>query len=267
MVSGELSATWSFFWPKRRRNRGISPIISTIIITSTLLIILVVASFVATNILNLQMEDSEFEQAKSNMSLLDSVIQDVALRPGAGGYVQFNERTGGVGINQTTNSITIVDNQKKPQTLGSWSTLLALVYHGGSQVSGVATNITGSPSPNVKMSDPLSFLRVEVGNGAWVKLDYNRVRAVSMGPIVANGSAYNFYDITFIHLVKGNITGTSGNVNVNVQNLGINTISYTYEGGVTVTVRLNTGNSGNLVVSSTKTVVMITEISVRVSIG
>jgi len=87
--------------------RGISPAISTIIITGTLLVILVIASFVSSNILELQMASTEFEQAKTNMLLLDEVVQDVALRRGAGGYVQFNQRSGGIGITENTETIKI----------------------------------------------------------------------------------------------------------------------------------------------------------------
>jgi len=83
---------------KLKNTEGISPVITTIIISATLLIILVIASFVSTNILELQVASTEFEQAKTNMLLLDEVIQDVALRPGAGGYVQFNQRSGGINI-------------------------------------------------------------------------------------------------------------------------------------------------------------------------
>ncbi len=87
--------------------KGISSIITTIIITGILLIILVVASFVSANILNLQVANTEFEQAKSSMLLLDDIIQDVSLRPGSGGYAQFNERTGGVGISQQTDCVVL----------------------------------------------------------------------------------------------------------------------------------------------------------------
>jgi len=88
-------------------SRGISPAISTIIISGTLLIILVIASFVSGNILELQIASTEFEQAKTNMMLLDEVTQDVALRRGAGGYVQFNQRSGGIGITENTEKIKI----------------------------------------------------------------------------------------------------------------------------------------------------------------
>lgn len=112
---------------KDRRKKGISSIISTVIITAALLIILVVASFVATNILSLQMADSEFEIAQSNMLLLDSVIQDVSLRPGAGGYVQFNQRTGGIGVAEQTDNIMVLAYPSqtavtlKPNGFGAYS--------------------------------------------------------------------------------------------------------------------------------------------------
>jgi type II secretory pathway pseudopilin PulG len=253
----------------RKRNTGISSVITTLIITGVLLILLVVASFAAINILGSQIADTEFEQAKSNMSLLDEVIQDVALRRGAGGYVQFNQRTGGIGINQTTNSISLiaVDNVTGERTtLGNWSSLLTLLYHGGSQVSGAEINITGTPKLNVGMSEPPSFLRVEVGPGLWVKLDYNRVRTIPMGKTIVNNTAYDLYDITFIRLKKGNITGASDTVNFKVQNLDIITNSTVYDNRVTIYTQLNNGQTANCVVSNS-TVIMITEIPILVSIG
>ena len=57
-----------------KNRKGISPTIATIIISSTLLIILVIASFVSANVLELQIASTEFEQAKTNMMLLDEVI-------------------------------------------------------------------------------------------------------------------------------------------------------------------------------------------------
>jgi hypothetical protein len=255
---------------KAANKKAVSSVITTIIISSVLLIILVIASFVSTNILDMQMASTEFEQAKTNMDLLDSVIQDVALRPGAGGYVQFNERTGGIGINETNNEITIdaIAPGTGSTNLKTWSKLISLVYRAGHQVSGAATNITGSTKLNQTMSEPLSFLRVEVSPGIWIKLDYNRVRTASMGNLGANNVVYDFYDITFLRLTQGNImAGGSGTVNVRVQNQGINTSSKVYENGVTITAQLNGGNPVKCIGTETRTVVMITEISITVAIG
>ncbi len=89
------------------KGKGVSPVVSTVIITAILLIILVIASFVSTNILEMQVTNTEFEQAKSNMLALNQVIQDVALRPGSGSYLQFNQRSGGIGVYQSTDEIQI----------------------------------------------------------------------------------------------------------------------------------------------------------------
>lgn len=81
----------------------------------------------ATNVLEIQMTSTEFEQAKTNMLLLDDVVGDVSLRQGSGGYVQFNQRSGGIGISQDVETIKITaqSNQTsltlKPNGVGAYS--------------------------------------------------------------------------------------------------------------------------------------------------
>jgi hypothetical protein len=212
--------------------RAVATVISTVIITSTLLVILVVASFVSLNILSLQMTSTEFEIAKSNMLLLDTTVQDVSLRPGAGGYVQFNEREGGIGIATTTDSLSITATAEgqTPRSLPPFDNLIQLVYSGGTLASAAVDSSTGYTSlrgnPNnafVNLTQGVSFLRLAQDNGAKIKLDYNRVRIVSTGLIDSQGT--NLVQITFIRIVKGDINADSGTVNVKVQN--IKTISTT----------------------------------------
>ena len=102
---------------KTKDKRAVSPVISTVIISSTLLIILVVASFISTNLLELQVANTEFEQAKTNMLLLNRMIQDVALRQGAASSIQFNQRSGGIGIYQSTENLIIEALGTESQTL------------------------------------------------------------------------------------------------------------------------------------------------------
>ncbi len=115
------------FTRERRTTKAVSTIITTIILSAVLLGILVVASFVASNILDMEMANTEFEQAKTNMLLLNDVIQDVSLRQSSGGYVQFNQRTGGIGIASIVDSINVQAVPKhtavvlKPNGAGSYS--------------------------------------------------------------------------------------------------------------------------------------------------
>lgn len=112
---------------RNRSKKAVSAVITTIILTGILLTILVVASFVSLNILAMQVSSTEFEQAKTNMLLLDDTVQDVSLRSGSGGYVQFNEQNGGIGITKATETVAITANpgktylSTKPITAGHYS--------------------------------------------------------------------------------------------------------------------------------------------------
>lgn len=278
-------------YPKRfsprqetRRNRGISSVISTIIITGTLLVILVVASFVATNILNTQIVSTEFDQAQSNMLLLDSVVQDASLRPGAGGYVQFNEREGGIGILKTAESLSVTasDSLTTNGTDPPFNNLVQFVYSGG-QLATVAvdpsvgyTSLRGLNDTYVTLTQGLGFLRLEQDNGAKIKLDYDRVRIVSSnssaGLIDIQGT--NLVQVSFIHLMKGSTNG-SGSVNVQVQNLQTKTTTWQFARAcVTITVQLWTTPSRAITQTctidnpnATRTVVIFSEIQVQASIS
>jgi len=399
-----------------KKSSGISPVISTIIISGTLLIILVIASFVSANVLELQVASTEFEQAKTNMMLLDEVIEDVSLRRGSGGYVQFNQRSGGIGITDDVKTIKILGPSRRTNvtnspaattpTSGGWTNvtgaygdgsgfaytstdsakqsyggygftipagsnitkvrvrldawtegnekiklyvstdgnlswlattwtsdtlpttettywvdvttwtnwtlakindnkiwtrvehvvsggssqtnldwipvevtydpplstiyesppLVSLVYRGGSKASGADMTLRGNNSLNVSMTNALSYLRVETGNGVQIKLDYNRVRMVETGTLVVGSTLHNFIEITFLRLVRGN-TGGSGTVNVKAQNIDVDTSCTIYDGGdITIQVQLGPNNTSCTFNSdAAKTVVMFTEILVQVS--
>jgi hypothetical protein len=258
--------------------RGVSNVISTIILTGIMLTILLVASFVSLNILNAQLVSTEFEQAKSNMLLLDTTVQDVSLRPGAGGYVQFNEREGGIGLtNQTADALLISATAGETTCSASFNGLIEFIYSGGSLASAAVdssssgyTSLRGDLSyAYVNMTKGLGFLRLEQDNGAKIKLDYDRVRIVSTGLI---DSQTNLVQVTFIHLIKG-ITSGSGTVNVQVQNIQTNTTTWEFSSGtVLFTVEHNTTpqpiTATYTVTQSeaTQTVVIFSEIQIQVSI-
>ena len=259
-----------------KSKRAISSVISTIILTGILLTILLVASFVSLNILSNQMASTEFDIAKSNMLLLDSTIQDVSLRPGAGGNVQFNERTGGIGLATTTDSlsITATDGQTS-QSLPPFNNLIQLVYSGGTLASAAVnpstgyTPLRGDPAnAYVTLTQGLGYLRLQQDNGAKIKLDYDRVRIVSTGLIDSQGT--NLVQITFVHLVKGEISAASGTVNIMVQNIQTNPTTWTFERpDISVIIQKTTSSQTYTVTppdGTLRTVVVFSEIQVGVSI-
>ena len=253
------------------RDRGISPVISTVIISGTMLIILAVASFVSMNVLELQLASTEFEQAKSNMLLLDEVIHDVAMRRGSGGYVQFNQRSGGIGVQERDEALVISAGPAGSVTeIYSAQRLLSIVYRGGSLATGSEMSLRGSGSLIVNMSSMLSHVRVEYDGGICVKLDYDRVRVIDLGEFILTGEEgsilHKFIGVSIIRLSRGPMGG-SGTVNLKAQNVGINTLTVTYPGGsIVLNVRKGLQEESITINSSAdETVIILTETVIQVS--
>lgn len=244
-------------------NSGISPVITTIIISGVLLVILVLASFFATNILEVQIANTEFEQAKTNMVLLGEVVQDVALRRGSGGYVQFNQRSGGIGIREDTEPIKVVVEGEPIYDSEWFNNTISFVYRAGSYVSTSNMTLRGTNKSLVNMTQPLSYLRVETGQGVHIKLDYHRVRITTMGTV----DDANYVGVTLIRLKQGRLGG-SGTINVKVQNIDVTTTSERYpSSNINIQVKLGTRppEDRSVTSSASETIVLLTQIEVQVS--
>jgi hypothetical protein len=246
---------------------AVSPVISTVIISSILLIILVIAAYISTNLLEIQISNTEFEQAKTNILLLNKVIQDVALRPGATSSIQFNQRGGGIGIYKSVEKINIEhSNGSLLYPFNSSQEFYVIKYRAGSRVSAAETILAGSPSLIVSASDSLGYIRVEAGNGIWIALDYLRVR-VANTTLVIGDTQYNRVDIFVIRLEMGSVGG-SGTVTIKVQNMGITTKTCLLGDGDAVAIRRNGQQREELVpAGSSNRIVCITEALIRVSIS
>jgi len=250
-----------------KNNGAVSPVISTVIISSVLLIILVIAAFISTNLLEIQISNAEFEQAKTNILLLNKVIQDVALRPGAASSIQFNQRGGGIGIYRSAEKINIKhSNGSLLYPFNSSHEFYVIKYRAGSRVSAAETILAGSPSLIADTSDSLGYIRVEAGNGIWIVLDYLRVR-VANTTLMIGGAQYNRVDIFIIRLEMGSVSG-SGTATIKVQNMGITTKTCLLGNGDAVTIRRTGQQSEELVLrGSSNRIVCVTETLIRVSIS
>jgi len=238
--------------------KAVSPVISTVIITATLLIILVVASSLAISMLEIQMQNSEFEQAKTAMLLLDRTIMDVSLRPGAASSVQFNQRSGGIGLYK--GEVIKVEILSSSNTIWSRTVNSHMVkYRGGSMVSAAEANLTDPGGLIVDMSKPLGYIRIESGNGAWIVLDYDRVR-------VTVNREIGTMDIYLIRLEPG-VFGGSGTVSVRVQNKEIKVESITLsESNLTVRVEVGSKEAAYSPEFSIS-VVRVIEVAIMVSVA
>jgi hypothetical protein len=199
--------------------RAISPVVSAVIITATLLTIIVVATALASSTLETHLQNLEFEQAKTMMMALGKVIAEVSLRPGAASSVQFNQRSGGMGVYQGE-ALTIRVYNGSELVLELVNATFVVKYRGGSMVSAAPMDLSGSSELIVEAPKPLGYVRVEVGNGAWIVLDYNRVRLL-------NNTSLGTVDL-FLILLRPGTFGGAGIVTVKVQNKGART--WTCEG-------------------------------------
>ena len=210
-----------------RNTRGVSSVISTIIITGALMVILLIASFVATNVLSLQLSSTEFEIAKKNMLVIDSTIQDVALRLGSSSFVQFNMQAGGIGISQPkTETFQITVSEGPLLTTPLSLTTYDLIYRAPTQTSAAAIILRGNEtirdSSAITTSQPQGYIEVYHNEGAKIKLEYDRVKVIEVGRI---DDQTNLVEIKIITIEKGDTTG-SGVVNVRLQNTNMETYSY-----------------------------------------
>jgi len=211
--------------------KAISPVISVVLISGVLLLVLIMATFVANNILELRVQNTEFEQAKTNMLLLDEIIEEAGLKHSSGSYAQFNLRSGAINIVKSNpGNITVLVNGQ--QVINS--EILSIIYRAGSLVSSTNTSLRGVSSLIIRgAASSLGYLRIETEGGVKIKLDYNRIRIVE-----GETAEYNLIEILFFQLIRGQMGG-SGTLRVKAQNKGIFIESYTYASNtVTITVRV-----------------------------
>ncbi len=203
-----------------KRRFGISDIVSTIILVSTLLIISIVIMFVANNIFAYQSQNVEFEQAKDVYINLAEIIEEVSGKQGASGYVRINTVSGGPYFEADADNIAIkVDNGTVTQTIYS-SSYNILKYRAGSLV-GVSgrEDLRGTASLIVVNNEyPLGNVYTIQSNGAWVVINYSRIGILNLGVFnftkglnEFNETVFdtlNVIEVHYVELVPGSFTGS-----------------------------------------------------------
>ncbi|MDI9619631.1 MAG: hypothetical protein QFX33_02240 [Candidatus Nezhaarchaeota archaeon] len=252
---------------------GASPVISTVIVTATLLVMLMVASFLAANLLAVQVESAEFEQAKTGMLLLNELVADVAMRPGAASSLRVGQRSGGIGIYEAP-QLTIMNGSETLYPTNQSTRFYVVKYRGGSMTP-TADAVLHPPNGEalgyparlvVDSTGSIGCVRVEARDGAWIVLDYMRVKVTSNTRLILGNTTYNVTDITVIRLVPGTLEGSGGTVTV--RNTGYSTHPLTVKPGSTLTVQVG-GASEQIYISGSggTPLVRLIEVAIEVSIG
>jgi hypothetical protein len=261
----------------RLRRKGLSAVLSTIILAAAILTITVAALFVSTTALDQQLDMSEFEQAKNNVLTLVDIVEHVAVDEGSSGYIRMNLRTAHPTFEQNGARITV--------TVGGGNVIdgyTGLMKIGGGGLVGIGGGIErliGSDQLIVgSASDPLGYVYVVQDNGAWIKLDYARVRARYMGKFLyyEGGEKINrsIVRIAFINITFGTIRifGT-GTLDLVARNIRTVVDSFTVDGeSVHVTVNVDgrfadfdVGPTVHTPPLATQTVIYIVRMDVEIS--
>lgn len=181
--------------------RALSPVIAAIILASVLGIIVFVASNIANDIVGAQVEEAQFEQAKYVMLSLDKLIKRIMYEPESSGYIKtsfwkvtpyFERAVGNLTIEAPELEIIVPINVIKIK---------------GSSRVGVSAeqNLLGDESLIITdLTKPLGNVKVYQKHGAWISLDYARVRCVITGRNIAyyNGTGYEPHNTLEITLIK-----------------------------------------------------------------
>ena len=201
---------------------AMSEVISTLVLTSTVLLITIVAAFIADSVLETQAQKSEFEEAKSAFTLLADIIEDISSNPYASGYVRVNSRSGRIEYKNCTFTITVsVDGN----VLTS-NTTSSVMFIGGDKIGFIPSEILYGVS-SILVNDsitPLVSVYTGYANGRpFVALNTTRVRIVDRGTIHirADNTYYHVFDVILVRLVITRVQ-VSGSFTILVHNVWTN---------------------------------------------
>jgi hypothetical protein len=212
------------------KRKGYSITVSTVILSAIFIASTIIAAYTANYIIQMHSESIEFEQAKNTIFLLATNIEDTVLKPNSAAYVVFNSGAGGPSFDMAKGEITVTIEGETIWTPIQNLQINFMKYKGGSLI-GVSNieYIRGSGSQPlivVGVSEPLGYIYTNQSNGAWIVLDYSRVRVVYHGILTLFNSStdtYNYFNdvkIVYINILPGEFHG-SGRIYVKAENLGI----------------------------------------------
>jgi len=224
----------------RGKRKGISSIISTVILTSVMLIIAITVMAFANNIFSIQSDSTEFDQAKNIVVNFAGIVDDVASKQGSSGYVRFNTRSGGPYFAAPAGKIKVtVIGPNNQNTLINDKFTNLFKYKGGSYASAPGKVILSGSNKTILVNNeaPLGLVYMEQKGGGWVVMNFTRIGIINLGTfnfsrgLNPDGTSkgyklVNMLQVSYINITYGASSG-SGSVNSVAQCRNITT-SYTW---------------------------------------
>jgi hypothetical protein len=212
----------------RRDRKAASPAVSMVIITAATVVLVVVSSAYALQVLTRQQAEAEFETVQNSILAFDDALRDIAWDLDGSRSVRFTTQYGNLRLINGGKNFTI--NAYGINGTFSYQFSTAVVEyempHGYGIPGGDSSYILGDDRTAVsKLTESLGQAFLEHKNGsAIITLNY-RVRVSEEGPITVGLSEINYIDIFVISLKCESSAISSSDFNLVCRNIGIKTIS------------------------------------------
>jgi len=267
--------------PNSRKRSGISNVISTILLTGVLLAIMITATFVSNDILNAQMVESEFENAKNLVRTLDGEVEDLLFKPGSSSVIQTSFTNIFPGYNCSGEDLSIVVEEHNPSQviINESIEMNSLTLTGRRTIGGVYDyDLKGSSTLLAPLyNGSLGRIHISKPSKLQVSLDYTRVLYALTGKVylinnqTGNYTLHNTMELVCVELDFGEFSSSENSV-IMVQNIrGETPIAQDLDGDFTVTVSTsNRSTSASLSElggdPSIPTVLNLYQVTIRISV-
>ncbi len=242
--------------------KGISNMISTLILVGIFLTVIIASSVFALSVFEIESQNAEFAQAEGNMIALAQIIEEVSLHPYSSSYLRFNTRVGRLNFMNNWGVINVTISDNSTTTTFSFD-LGVLEYIGGEKVGVPGEKILRGNNSLIIMdeTEPLGVVVEKQENGARIVVDFSRIRVTSLGIVEyrdENGEEKNFslVEVKFIDLNLIKVYSGAGPTTLIVENLNLTTNSLRLNSPATITVTIN-GESESVIVGESADVVLI----------
>jgi len=232
--------------------RGVSEVVATVMLVTVTLGMIVGGVFFAQLNLSMQAQATEFENGKASIISLAQMIEGMSLVKGEAGYVRFSISSGGLSLVPGTERLRIIIDDERGGLATVFEDNVNLVkFRGGGGVSSLDFQILKGVSNALptdylivrpSRSAPLGWVYLKRENGAWVIMDFGRVRVVPSGVIQVTRDGKNWepvsvVEITYVRIVYGTFSGSNVyDVCARVVNVTTTVMKYPDSPSITVTV-------------------------------
>lgn len=227
-------------------------------------------------VIETQAQRTEFEQGKAAMLLFATSAEDVSLKPQSASHAIVHIRSGGLWFRANQGQLKVNITAGATQTTILTAQINRFAYQAGSLVGTPGIDyLKGNGSLIVKgFTEPLGHVYTNQSDGAWVVLDYGRVRVVRHGSFIVQTQAggtekVSLVEITFARVQLGDFSG-SGTMRMRVENLGVTTTAYRFTGN-SITVKATVNNTESYAITGAAddvaTVVNLVIADVRLSVS